>query len=160
MFFGFRLQSENMKFPSFAGLHGILLSMKEDKAQVIIPHGLTDPPQSHEISAAWILERHYNTVVEFLRPIKGYKIKTPDMVMGGLMFEMKSPTGKSKATVGEQFRRASKQSKNIVVDGRRTTIPDNEIGKAIRTEALKRKHLHKIIFIMKDKKVVEVLSKP
>jgi hypothetical protein len=53
------------------GSRGILSSMKEDRAQVIIPSGLTNPPEPHEISAAWILARHYNTIVEFLRPIKG-----------------------------------------------------------------------------------------
>jgi hypothetical protein len=61
--------------------------------QVIIPAGHPNPPEQHEIEAAWILARHFRTTVEFLIPIDDYKRKTPDIIMLGIEFEIKSPIG-------------------------------------------------------------------
>jgi len=61
---------------------------------VIIPAELPVPPEQHEIDTAWVLARHFRAVVEFLRPIEGYKLKTADLVMNGVVWELKSLTGK------------------------------------------------------------------
>jgi hypothetical protein len=64
----------------------------EDKARVIIPLSLDVPPEEHEIELAWILARHYQVTVEFLKPIKGYQVKTADVVMNGLIWEFEFVT--------------------------------------------------------------------
>jgi hypothetical protein len=128
---------------------------KTDKANVIIPGNLDVPPEPHEITATWILARYYNTAVEFLRPIGGYKIKTPDMKMNGQEWEIKSPTGKSKTNVGHQLESASKQSKYIIYDGRRSGLDDAIIQRRIRYELESRSSIRKLIYINKKSEVIE-----
>ena len=136
------------------------MSKKKDRklnlGQVIIPLGHPNPPEPHELDAAFILARHFRCTVEFLVPIDDYKRKTADIVMFGTQWEMKSPTGASKATIENQFRRASKQSKNIIVDTRRTTLEDKEIEKSIVRETKKHSAIKKVILINKSEKVVEM----
>jgi hypothetical protein len=130
--------------------------MKKKNALVIIPTNLSRPPADHEVEVAWILARHYNDIVEFLRPIEGYRIKTADLVMNGVMYEIKSPVGNSKTTISRQIERAVKQSKYIILDGRRTTIKDTEIENKIRFVLSVRKSVQKVIFITKQQIVVEI----
>jgi hypothetical protein len=132
--------------------------MAEDKANVIIPESLRVQPEAHETDAAWVLARHYNTEVEFLRPVDGYKIKTPDMKMSGQEWEIKSPTGKAKTNVGHQLESASKQSKYIVYDGRRSGLDDDTIQRRIRYELASRSSVKKLIYINKNSEVVEIQS--
>jgi hypothetical protein len=129
---------------------------KTNSGQVIIPTGHPNPPETHEIDVAWILARFFSTTVEFLIPVDDYKRKTADIVMLGVEWEIKSPTGKSKNTIGYQFRRASKQSKFIVFDGRRTSIDDIKIQDGIRLEMTKRTTIRRVIFITKSSEVLEI----
>jgi len=126
--------------------------------QVIIPVNHPNPPEQHEIDAAIVLARHYRCNVEFLIPIDDYKRKTADVIMFGVEWEMKSPTGKSKYNIQDQFRRASKKAKNIVIDARRTKLRDELIEKAIVFELKKRPYLNKVILINKNEKVLEFMS--
>jgi len=70
---------------------------------VTIPVGHPSPPEPHEVDAAMILARHYKCAVEFLAPVDDYKRKTADIVMLGVLWEIKSPIGASKSTIGNQF---------------------------------------------------------
>jgi hypothetical protein len=125
--------------------------------QVVIPAGHSNLPETHEIEAAWVLARHYRCVVEFLIPVDDYKRKTPDIVMLGLEWEMKSPIGTSrKYTIKDQFKRASKQAKNIIIDGRRTKLSDDFIINVIKRELQTRSYIRRLIFITKIHKVVEI----
>jgi hypothetical protein len=124
--------------------------------QVIIPAGHPNPPEYHEVAIAWILARHYSCSVEFLIPVDDYKRKTPDIVMLGLEWEIKSPTGKSKNTIERQLKRAAKQSGYMVFDGRRTPISDTDIKNGLLSELKKRTSIKKLIFITKSSVVVEV----
>jgi hypothetical protein len=130
--------------------------MKQQKSRVIVNPNLSNPPSAHEIDAARIVAKHYDTVIEFLRPVEGYKIKTADFVMNGLMWEIKSPIGNSKLTVSRQFKIASKQSKFIVFDSRRTKLSDDFIEKQIRFEITKRTTIKKVIFIKKSAEILEL----
>jgi len=124
--------------------------------QVIIPVGHPNQPEPHEVDAAFILARHFLCTVEFLVPIDDYKRKTADIVMFGTLWEIKSPIGSSKATIENQFRRASKQARNIIIDTRRTTLADKEIEKAVVRETKRHSSVKKVIFINKFEKVVEM----
>ena len=82
------------------------------------------------------LEKHENDTVvfftnlglniELIPPSNTPKAKTPDFMMCGKAWEMKSPQGKSRVTIEHAFKRAAKQSENIVIDLRRTKISTNE----------------------------------
>ena len=129
---------------------------QENPGQVIIPTNHPNPPEPHEVDAAFTLARHYRCVVEFLVPIDDYKRKTADIVMFGVEWEIKCPVGKSKYTIQEQFRRASKQAKNIIIDTRRTKLKDELITKSIFVELRKRPNIKKVILINKNEKVIEI----
>ena len=129
---------------------------KINPGQVIIPVGHPNPPEPHEVDAALILARHFRCTVEFLIPVDDYKRPSADIVMLGVVWEMKSPIGASKATIENQFRRASKQSRQLIIDTRRTTLGDKEIEKAIIRETKKHSSIKKVILIDKYEKVVEM----
>jgi hypothetical protein len=131
--------------------------MKNHQVLVIIPDPHPNPPEPHEIEVATILAEHYKCVVEFIIPLDDYKRKTPDIVMNGVVMEIKSPTGKSRQhTIKYQFDRAMKQHTNsLVLDGRRTKLRDDFIEKQIRHELTIRHRIKQVVFINKVGKVLE-----
>jgi hypothetical protein len=129
---------------------------QQNPGQVKIPVGHPNPPEPHEVDVAMILARHYQTTVEFIVPVDDYKRKSADIVMLGVEWEIKCPTGTSKSTISGQFQRASKQSKNIIIDSRRTRLKFLEIEKRVLNEVLKRTSINKVILIGKNEKVIEI----
>ena len=103
------------------------LTIMSSRKGKIIPNGVS-------------LEKHeYDTVlflttigydIELIPPSHVPSVKTPDFIMDGLQWEMKSPKGKSRSTLEHAFQSAVKQSENIVFDLRRTDIP---LEKALTT---------------------------
>ena len=113
--------------------------------QVIIPSGHPNPPEPHEVDIALILSRHFQCTVEFLIQVDEYKRKTADIVMLGVEWEMKSPIGNSKSTIGNQFSVASRQSRNIIIDTRRTSLVYEMIEKKVLFEMKKRPNTKRVI---------------
>jgi len=124
--------------------------------QVIIPVGHPNPPEPHEVNAAFILARHFRCTIEFLVPIDDYKRKSADIVMLGVVWEIKCPIGVSKSTIRNQFRRASRQSKSIIIDARRTKLEKKNIEKEVLYQIKERPYIKKIILIDKFEKVIEI----
>ena len=129
---------------------------KVNLGQVIIPAGHPNPPEPHEVEAAYILARHYQETVEFLIQVDDYKRKSADIVMLGVEWEIKCPHGASKSTIGNQFRFASKQSKNIILDTRRTKLEYESIENRMHIEIKKRPAIKRVILIDKLEKVIEI----
>ena len=127
-------------------------------SKVIVPIQHPNPPEPHEIEVAHILAKHYNCTVEFLIPIDDYKRKTPDIVMLGRPWEIKSPTGDSrKYMVKYQFARASKQhARSLIFDGRRTKLPDDFLLEQVRKELAIRRRTREVIYITKSSKIIEL----
>jgi hypothetical protein len=130
--------------------------MAKDKSQVIISKSIIPPPEKHEVSAAWILARHYNCVIEFLKPLGGYRMHTPDFVMNALEWEAKSPQGEKKRTIRNNLDVAKEQSPNIVIDTRRTKLKDDWIEAELRRQINIKKRIYRIIMIDKDERVTEI----
>lgn len=124
--------------------------------QVVIPTDHPNPPEPHEVDVAYILARHYRTAVEFLVPIDDYKRRSADIVMLAVTWEIKCPTGASKSTIRNQFRRASRQSKNIIIDMRRTKLKSKKIEKEVLFQIKERPYIKKVILIDKSEKVLEI----
>ena len=132
------------------------MSQKDTQFSVIIPDNHPNPPETHEKHIASILARHFKCIVEFLIPIDDYKRKTPDIVMNGIIMEIKSPMGNSRHTVRNQFDRASSQhASGLVLDGQRTKIDDETLRKYILRELSMRHRIKKVIFITKTQEVLE-----
>jgi len=124
--------------------------------QVIIPGGHPNPPEPHEVDVAWLLARHFHTTVQFLIPVDDYKRKTADIIMLGVQWEIKSPVGDSKSTIGNQFQFATKQSRSIILDTRRTKLDYENIVKKVDIEINKRSSIKRVILIDKFGKIVEI----
>ena len=122
--------------------------------QVIVPVGHPNQPEQHEIDAASALATHYQCTIEFLIPVDDYKRKTADIVMLGALWEIKCPIGSSKSTIGNQFRVASKQARNIVIDTRRTPLEYENIEKTVIMELKNRPSIKRVILINKSGEVI------
>ncbi|GBG96261.1 hypothetical protein [Lactococcus termiticola] len=83
-------------------------------------------PEEHEMLTAKIF-MHAGFDVLFLSPRRSKDMKTPDVEINGVLWEIKSPTGTSKATIDRNIKRAIKQSRNIIIDTRRCKLADEEI---------------------------------
>ena len=90
----------------------------------ITPNGVSLEKHENE-TVVYFTNLGYN--IELIPPSNTPKAKTPDFMMDGKAWEMKSPQGKSRVTVEHAFKRAAKQSENIIIDLRRTKIPTDQV---------------------------------
>ena len=89
----------------------------------IIPNGIV--LTSHEYVTLTTLTDDGQDV-ELIKPSQTKYVKTGDLMMLGMVWEMKSPTGKSRSTMEHIFQKAAKQAHNIIIDLRRTKISDKQ----------------------------------
>lgn len=75
--------------------------------------------------------------------------KTPDFVIDGAMWELKSPTGTGKRNIERQLQAGIKQSKNIVFDARRSKIHITKIRRTLSYQFRLAKTIKRIILIDK-----------
>lgn len=96
-------------------------------------------PEPHEIQTALFL-RKLGKDVKFLAPANQDSVKTPDILMDGLKWEIKSPVSNASRTIEHAFRSALKQSDNVIFDLRRSKASDvANIGKIKYQVALLRR---------------------
>ena len=80
---------------------------------VVVPSGTNVWP--HELATAKALAMAGHDV-EFLPRIDGKEVKSADVLMDGVVWEMKSPTSASVKSLQKVLRRAGRQSHNVIVD--------------------------------------------
>lgn len=73
----------------------------------------------------------------------------------GVLWEIKCPTGNGKKTVEKQLQRAGKQSKNIILDGRRTSLGDDNIENELQKKFALVRSIKRILFIKKDGVIID-----
>ena len=121
--------------------------------KVIIPVGLKPSPAPHELSAAALLASHFQADVEF---ILRSNQKTPDFLIDGLRWELKSPTGSGKNNIERQLQTGLKQSRNIIFDARRSKIHISKIRDEIGRQFKLARNIRRLILIEKSKAAVEI----
>jgi len=127
-------------------------SAKRKSGKSIIPFGVF--PERHELeTAAVFLAQGYD--VQFIVPSRTKGSKTPDVMIDGVLWEMKSPVGSGKKTIEKQLQRAGKQSKNIIFDGRRTTIDDDAIAKELEKKFGLVRSIRRIVLIKKNDSTID-----
>ena len=129
---------------------------QKNRGQVIIPENHPNPPLPHEVNMASVLAQHFKTVIEFIVPVDDYKRKSADIKMLGVEWELKCPMGASKSTIENQFRRASKQSRNIIIDTRRTKLDYQTIESRVLFELKKHPSVKRAILIDDFEKIIEI----
>ncbi len=122
---------------------------------VIIANGIV--LQSHELATVVLL-----TVLGFdvtLIPKSNKRgEKTPDIMMSGLMWEIKCPKGSGKWLIKNTIQKASHQSENIVLDLRRIKIHQAKYMPEIERYFAMSKRIKRIKVILKTKKVLDFVK--
>lgn len=114
------------------------------RGKITFPDDPKSMPQRHEVETAMVLAAN-GMNVKFREVVHGREVKNPDVEVDGTIWEFKAPTGEGQHTISNQFRRARSQADRMVLDTRRTRLPDSEI----RAEAQRR--------LNRDRRLVEVI---
>jgi hypothetical protein len=83
--------------------------------------------------------------IEFL--VQG--IHTADIVIDGLLWEIKCPTGKEKRTIDNNFKTASKQSENLIFDLRKIRLSEEQCLSKLKIELRSRSNIKRLLVISK-----------
>ena len=75
--------------------------------------------------------------------------------MCGKAWEMKSPQGDSRVTIEHAFRRAAKQSENIIIDLRRVTIPTDQARLSLEKLFRASRRIRNLKVITNEQKLLE-----
>ena len=124
-----------------------------NKAQIIIPAGLR--PWPHELHVANILALAGHRV-EFLPPAR---IKTADIKLDGIEYEIKSPLTDKANTLEHMIKRALRQSPNLIIDSSRTNgkkIRDDQIRKFLVAKARRHKQIKRMLFITRHGQIIDI----
>lgn len=114
----------------------------------IIPRGVV--PRGFEMSAVDILIGYFGCDIEFLMTGSS---KTPDIRVGNVLWEIKSPEGKGKNNIQHQFHRGMKQSSNMIIDARRSKMDVRKIRRELKRQAQMTRGLKRLVFITKEEKI-------
>ena len=107
------------------------------------------PPEKHELETArFFAERGYDIV--FISPSNVPEVHRPDILMAGVEWEIKSPIGKGRNTIIRNIKQATKQSQNIIIDLRRTAIPENTCIAQIEKRFRERTSIKRILVVKKN----------
>lgn len=120
---------------------------------VSIPANLTPYPQEYEVTAAGLLAQYLDADVTF---VVRTNYKTPDFSIGGMFWELKSPTGNGKRTVQRNMQEALKQASNIVYDIRRSKADYLKVRRELQFLLHEVRMIHRLILITKTGKVIEL----
>jgi hypothetical protein len=116
------------------------------EGKIIVPAGIL--PEKHELETANFFAS-LGKDVEFQLPNRTKGAKTPDVMIDGVLYEMKCPFGSERQTLQRCIRRASKQSNNIIVDLRHTPLKTDYCLGAINREFELRKSIKRLMVITK-----------
>lgn len=110
--------------------------------------------QDHEYATIkTLLLAGYN--IQLLPPVQGKGIKTPDLTIEGIPWEMKAPMGNGKRTVQNTLMRAGKQAENIIIDLRRSKMQEDQAIMAFKKEFSLAKKLKRLKIITKREEILD-----
>lgn len=112
-------------------------------------------PEPHELTTAMVLVASGKDVTFVIRN-EGYKIRSADIFMDGVQWEIKSPTGKSRKTISRHIKTALGQSRCIIIDTSRTKLLDERIEKWLRDDLLVRKSIKRLKLITKKGEIIDI----
>jgi hypothetical protein len=126
---------------------------KNKPGKIIIPVGMKPRPRPHEIEVAEILAEHFKVDVEFVPTTER---STPDFLINGVLWELKSPQGKGKNNIQRQLQYASRQSSNVIIHAGRSKMHASKIRREVEYQFKIVKSAERLLYVSKDKKVVEI----
>ncbi len=93
--------------------------------------------------------------IKLIPPVQGKGIKTPDLTIDGVAWEMKAPTGDGKRTIQNTLKRACKQSENVIIDLRHSKMSEEQAIREIVREFTISKKLKKLKIITKAGEILD-----
>jgi hypothetical protein len=122
---------------------------------VIVPKDVYPKPSDREMSAAYILNNYFRSDIKFVVRTNN---KTPDFIIKGLYWELKSPTGNGKYNLQHALRNAVKQSENIIIDARFSKSHINRIRSELEYQFRRSNNIRRLLLIDKQKNVIEIFK--
>ena len=119
---------------------------------------LITPPENHELETAKFFAELGKKII-FIKPINIKGNHTPDIIMDGVEWEIKSPTGNGKHTIVNNFRNAVSQSRYLIFDLRRIKLPEDNCISKLKLEFKARSYLKKLLIIKKDNTLIQIKNK-
>jgi len=113
-------------------------------------------PEKHELETANFFASAGKDI-EFIAPSYSKGVYTPDVLIDGVRWEMKSPTGASNRTIENNYRAAQMQSENIIFDLRRIKMDEKvAIAKIKQQFSLRTGRVKRVLVITKSKKTLDL----
>jgi len=112
-------------------------------------------PTTEELEAANFLASK-NKKIRFLAPSTEKGIKTPDIEMDNLQWEIKTPIGKSSNTIKRAFKTALRQSKYIIFDLRHSKLPDEPNIDKLKKEFNDIKSAQSLLIITRNHELIDL----
>ena len=110
---------------------------------------LNVPPETHEFETAKYFADLGKSII-FLKSSSIPNLHTPDILMDGVEWEIKCPSGCSKHTIVVNFRKAITQSKYIIFDLRHIKLPEKQCVSRLEKEFFARPYLKRLYVILKS----------
>ena len=110
----------------------------------------------HELRTAKALARAGHDV-RFVRKSDEPHVRTADLLMDGLTWEMKAPKSGKLDAVQRNLRRALGQSPNVVFDSRRMkSLPDAAVERELRKWGGELRSLRRLLFVNRYAEVIDI----
>ena len=110
----------------------------------------------HELSTAKALANDGRRV-EFLTAKESKHTKSPDIIMDGELWELKSPKTDKLSSIERNLKRASKQSHNVVLDSQRLRkLRDIEVKRFLIRKYSQQKSIKRLIFVNRKREVIDI----
>lgn len=107
----------------------------------------------HEVNAILLLSDYYDADIYCISPGTG---RTPDLRINGIEWELKSPQGDGSKTIENILKKATRQSKNIILDFSRIKMKGNQALSRTKHYLHNNKHgIKRLIVITKNHKIID-----
>jgi hypothetical protein len=130
--------------------------MKKKRGLVFVPVGYK--PRKEELYAARIVAKYYNVEVTFLKPVDRFRESTPDFLIGGVQYELKTPRSENVNRIFKLLIKGSKQADCLVVNTNKTAMSEERIISICKSIMNEKRSVVKIIVITKNNTIVELIS--
>ena len=118
----------------------------------IIPNGVV--LKEHELSTVVFLTS-LGFDVELIPKSNIEGVHTPDILINGISWEIKSPKGEGKSLMKNTIQKACKQSCNVIVDLRRTKRHPDKCLNELKREFAHSKTLKRLRIITKNRDIID-----
>jgi hypothetical protein len=94
--------------------------------------------------------------IEFIAPSRAYMVRTPDIHMDGLAWEIKCPESNKMDKIRQNIEEVVHQSKSIIIGTFRTPILDEKIIKYITKHFVKNRKIKRLKVVTKTHQVLDL----